>query len=226
MRYIFILAGVVALVGAILLFLGNTGTAAIVGSSHDLRTYGTGGPQATTQVCVYCHTPHNANTDARLNPTYLWNRNIRATDYTVYDATYTDPLTNNTPHTLMCMSCHDGATTAIGQMLNPPNDYSGAQDTVYVTGDADLDTGGEELTNDHPVDLIYLTVSEGGVLPDDDFFTSTSIETAGIELFTFGTNSNVMTCASCHEPHNKTGLDSFLRVTPDNSQICTTCHNM
>ena len=203
-----------------LLFMSGMVAAQIVGSKHDLRTYG-GVPQATTQICVYCHTPHNANTDPRT--TYLWNRDVRATDYTLYDGTYTDPLATNSPHTLACMSCHDGVTTAIGQMLNPPNDYTGAQDTIYVTGDANL---GTDLTDDHPVDVVYLNSTEGGPLPSSWFHDSSTITTAGIRLFTFGTNTNVMTCASCHEPHGKTGLATFLRITPDNSQICTTCHNI
>jgi predicted CXXCH cytochrome family protein len=194
--------------------------ASIVNSSHDLRTFG-GVVGATSQICVYCHTPHNANTDTRVS--YLWNRNVSATDYSVYDGTYTDPLTSNTSHTLMCMSCHDGTTTAIGQMLNPPADYDGSQDTIYVTGDANL---GSELTNDHPIDLVYLNDTEGGPLPSSDYNSSSSVTTAGIRLFTFGANSNVMTCASCHEPHNKTGLDAFLRITSNQSQLCTTCHNL
>lgn len=205
------------------LVIGGIGVllAQISGSSHDLRTYGVAA-QATTQICVYCHTPHNANTDTT-RTSYLWNRNVRATDYTVYDGTYTDPLASNTTHTLMCMSCHDGTTTTIGQMLNTPADYDGSQDTIYVTGSANL---GTDLSNDHPIDLVYQNSTEGGPLPSSDYNSSSSVTTAGIRLFTFGATSNVMTCASCHEPHNKTGLASFLRITPDGSQICTTCHNL
>ncbi len=207
---------------AFVAFWGGPSLAGIVGSPHDLRSYGVPTP-ATNQVCVYCHTPHNANTDPRLTPSYLWNRNVRAADYPVYDATYTNPLPQNTPHTLMCMSCHDGTTTAIGQMLNPPDDYNGSQNTIYVTGDENL---GTDLRNDHPIDLVYLNSSEGGPLPATDYNSSSAITAAGIRLFTFGANTNVQTCASCHEPHAKYNYPDFLRITPNNSQICTTCHNM
>ena len=210
----------IVVLSACLLLVGGVVVAAIVGSAHDLRTYG-GVPQATTQVCVYCHTPHNANTDTT-RTSYLWNRDVSATDYTVYDGTYTDPLAN-TSHTLACMSCHDGTTTAIGQMLNPPFDYTGDQDAIYVTGDANL---GTDLSNDHPIDLVYLNDSEGGPLPSTWYHDSATVTAAGIVFFTFGANTHVMTCASCHEPHNKTSYGAFLRVDPNDSAICTTCHNI
>jgi predicted CXXCH cytochrome family protein len=193
----------------------------IQGSAHDLRSYGVGAP-ATNQICVYCHTPHNANTDVS-RTSYLWNRNVRSTDYQVYDGTYTNPISPNSTHTYMCMSCHDGTTTAIGAMLNPPSDYNNSQDTIYVTGDANL---GTDLRNDHPIDLVYLNSTEGGPLPSSWYHSSTNIQSAGIKLFNIGSNTNVMTCASCHEPHNKSGLPTFLRVTPNNSQLCITCHNI
>ncbi|MCP2520126.1 cytochrome c3 family protein [SCandidatus Aminicenantes bacterium Aminicenantia_JdfR_composite] len=123
----------------------------------------------------------------------------------------------------MCMSCHDGTTTAIGGMINTPSDYDGSQNTVYVTGDANL---GTDLTNDHPIDLVYKNDSEGGPLPSSTYNSSSSVTTAGIKLFTFGANTNVMTCASCHAPHNESGLSSLLRITADSSQLCTTCHNL
>ncbi len=214
----------IALLTFVSLFVGAMAFGAIVGSRHDLRSYGgacTGGngTQCTTQVCVYCHTPHNANTDTRTK--YLWNRNVNAGNYTVYDGTYTTPLASSTAHTLQCMSCHDGVTTAIGQMLNPPSDYTGQQDTVYVTGAVNL---GSDLTNDHPIDLVYLTTNEGGPLPASTYNDSTTI--SPLQLFSLSGSTNVLTCATCHEPHNTTAFASFLRVTPDNSQICTTCHNL
>jgi predicted CXXCH cytochrome family protein len=32
-------------------------------------------------------------------------------------------------------------------------------------------------------------------------------------------------CATCHEPHNKTGFPNFVRVTTSQSALCVRCHN-
>jgi hypothetical protein len=70
------------------------------------------------QVCVYCHTPHGANTDVGLP---LWNRTIKATTYTTYGS---PSLTNTTvtqpgANSLACLSCHDGQT-AVDSVINMP----------------------------------------------------------------------------------------------------------
>jgi predicted CXXCH cytochrome family protein len=65
------------------------------------------------QVCVYCHTPHNAG-KTRL----LWNKdNNSVTNFRLYTSSGTltntvktaSSLTGNSP-SLLCLSCHDGKT--------------------------------------------------------------------------------------------------------------------
>jgi len=72
------------------------------------------------EVCVYCHTPHAANTGVALP---LWNRTLRATSYTTYDmlgtSTLTEPVTQPGPNSLACLSCHDGQT-AVDSVINMP----------------------------------------------------------------------------------------------------------
>ena len=72
------------------------------------------------EVCVYCHTPHGANTDAAAP---LWNRALpTSTVYTTYDKLNTSTLTQTVYQpgaaSLPCLSCHDGsqATDAIINM--------------------------------------------------------------------------------------------------------------
>ncbi|MDH5256530.1 MAG: hypothetical protein OEX07_00935 [Gammaproteobacteria bacterium] len=82
------------------------------------------------EICVYCHTPHGANSTAAAP---LWNRTVKSTKYTLYnqdvsranepsglDLTYTQPG----PNSLTCLSCHDGAT-AIDSIINMPTQLSG-----------------------------------------------------------------------------------------------------
>lgn len=69
------------------------------------------------EVCVYCHTPHGANTNIAAP---LWNRTIRATTYTLYNQqTLSGEVTQPGPNSLTCLSCHDGQT-AIDSIVNMP----------------------------------------------------------------------------------------------------------
>ena len=72
------------------------------------------------QVCVYCHTPHAANATIAAP---LWNRAIKATTYTTYDALNTSSLTQEVYQpgaaSLMCLSCHDGQQ-AVDAIMNMP----------------------------------------------------------------------------------------------------------
>lgn len=72
------------------------------------------------EVCVYCHTPHGANTTATLP---LWNRTLKATTYSTYDLLGTSTLTQSVAQpgaaSLSCLSCHDGQT-AVDSVINMP----------------------------------------------------------------------------------------------------------
>ena len=72
------------------------------------------------EVCVYCHTPHGANTTATLP---LWNRTLKTTSYATYDLLRTSTLTQTVSQpgaaSLSCLSCHDGQT-AVDSIINMP----------------------------------------------------------------------------------------------------------
>ena len=84
------------------------------------------------EVCVYCHTPHGANTTVNLP---LWNRTINANTYNTYDTLGTSTLTQGVVqpgiNSLSCLSCHDG-TLAVDSIINMPgsNGYNAAQQTT------------------------------------------------------------------------------------------------
>lgn len=80
------------------------------------------------QVCVYCHTPHGANTNIAVP---LWNRTARETTYTLYNqASLSGNVTQPGANSLACLSCHDGQT-AMDSIVNMPGSggYSEAQKT-------------------------------------------------------------------------------------------------
>lgn len=83
------------------------------------------------EICVYCHTPHGANTTVALP---LWNRTIKATTYTTYNQLGTTSLTQTVSQpgaaSLACLSCHDGQT-AVDSIVNMPG--SGRYDAASMT---------------------------------------------------------------------------------------------
>ncbi|MBI5644150.1 MAG: hypothetical protein HY954_11835 [Deltaproteobacteria bacterium] len=76
---------------------------------------------ATTEICVFCHTPHHSNTANGLKP--MWNRGTSApTSYTAYGATIGGSTVNSADigsTSLACLSCHDGVTT-FDNIVNAP----------------------------------------------------------------------------------------------------------
>lgn len=80
------------------------------------------------EICVYCHTPHAANTQVSLP---LWNRTIPSTTYNTYNSsTLTQSVSQPGPNSLSCLSCHDG-TVAVDSIINMPGPggYQATQET-------------------------------------------------------------------------------------------------
>lgn len=155
----------------------------ITGSKHDLST-GSGGVAAAAsgvdEICVFCHTPHAANTSFAGAP--LWNKdNIATADggWTMYGATVggTSASANPSDSSKACLSCHDGVS-AVNSIVNAPGSgfagrggegvsgASEAQVAALTTGAgaaqtmADVSTDGVtnigiNLSNDHPVSIVY-----------------------------------------------------------------------
>src|SRR3989338_5931963 len=124
---------------------GNLGDAAggIVWSRHNLSTYGWPlqavnvnfntttflfeTSVATTEICVFCHTPHFGRTDTAP----MWNRGsaVSASGYVAYGTSAgTGQTTGKTlagtetgvgGSSLACLSCHDGVTT-LDNLINKP----------------------------------------------------------------------------------------------------------
>src|SRR5437870_457143 len=89
------------------------GSISIVNSVHNLSAGGTGTVKATgeTEVCIFCHTPHNATP---VKP--LWNRSLSVTSYKVYSSNSLKAQPGQpTGSSKLCLSCHDG-TIALGSV--------------------------------------------------------------------------------------------------------------
>ncbi len=94
---------------------------------------------ASTEVCVFCHTPHGGRTDVAGGGAPLWNRSLsNVTSYTLYESPNFDATANNSGQprgvSQSCLSCHDG-TVAFDSLINLP----GSGSPNYLAGN---DVGG------------------------------------------------------------------------------------
>jgi hypothetical protein len=104
-----------------------------------------GGKNNYGEVCVYCHTPHGANSSINAP---LWNHTLNSSGFTPYQ-TNTGQTGNPGMSSLMCLSCHDG-TVAIDSIINMPG--SGGYNPANATGTGDiafLDSWNGPMNNGH-----------------------------------------------------------------------------
>jgi len=201
---------VLVLAAAVLLF-AVPAFSAIQNTKHDLSSGSTATIKGTsTEICVYCHTPHGAGA-AGFAP--LWNR-------TTVNATvvYGNPAGTmnavpaiadvNASDAVLCLSCHDGASLT-SALTNPPN-AGGAVPTVQVGASANL---GTDLSNDHPVGFAF---NAALVTADGELTLANSPQL-------FGASNEMMWCSSCHDVHDDTN-SPFLLSTNAGSALCLTCH--
>lgn len=189
--------------------------AQIAGTAHDFELAAW---NPTDEICVVCHTPHNA--DLTVVDAPLWNHEVTATTFTLYSGTSTfnagvlGTITQPDGSSKLCLSCHDG-TVAIE---NFGAQAAGTNFMATINADADF---GTNLSDDHPISFTYdaaLVAADGELWP-----IATSSGLGGtIEadmLF-----SGKVQCASCHDVHG-TGIDYLLRKSNSGSALCLTCHD-
>jgi len=197
---------------AALLFVGTTTAMAqgIDGSAHDFVGKSWNG---TGEICVVCHTPHNAITGAQP----LWNHELSAENaYTLYTSnTLTAIVGQPAAESKNCLSCHDG-TVAL-------ENFGGTTGgSTKIDAEHDL---GTDLSDDHPISFTYdagLSTSDGGLF---DPTTTGSGLPAGGTITADMLFAGELQCSSCHGVHNESGVAKLLVKANSNSALCLTCHN-
>ncbi len=193
-----LLAGVVVTLSVLSMNIANAGISV---TRHNLGSTGTGTNtfDGTQAICVFCHTPHGADTSASVP---LWNRVLsNSSSYTTYDSLGTTSLIGGVAPvgsvSIACLSCHDG-TQAMNVMINAPGSggydpagsalagtWTGPAATASPVGSLNYATSsivniGTDLSNDHPVGIQYggggATSSDadgafGGALGNPDFIS-------------------------------------------------------
>ena len=155
-------------------------TSDVRGTLHNLSSTGPGAVKAAgeSEVCVFCHTPHGADT----SQTPLWNKTLAAKTYTVYTSNSLDAETIKNASldqpmgsSKLCLSCHDGAM-ALGSVrvlrgvanpatidvantgtggIMPPGSGITTGYTRNIGAGSLGQTTGFDLTNDHPISVTY-----------------------------------------------------------------------
>lgn len=218
--------------------------AGIINTKHNMSVTGPGGIKATTEteICVFCHIPHNAQPGRP-----LWNHDMPGASYTMYTseylhrAGYTVPTglgtTTGTPGMLsrQCLSCHDG-TVAVGAVYMVRGTILGTS-LIAMSGVA---AGGEipttapgyigtDLRAHHPVGIEYnpaITIAFGSGPRTIELITNPT--STAMKLYSISAK-NYVECSSCHDPHLEN--TKFLRDTSGAtfaakiSNTCTACHN-
>lgn len=194
----------------------------IVGSPHDFSATGwTGG-----QICVACHTPHNANTTVTDAP--LWNHTVTTKTYTLYNSLTLNATPGQpTGVSKLCLSCHDG-TVAV-------DSFGGATGTTFLTGNYAIGAGPADLSNDHPISFTFNTAlaTADGALFDPSTKTVTigsGTQTKTGTIAAVMLYNNQVQCPTCHDVHNAFAVggingDPLLRISKAGSALCLTCHN-
>lgn len=166
--------------------------ASITTTKHNLGTGGTGINKVTvgtSEVCVFCHTPHSAAAGSAP----LWNKGATGSAYTTYSTTTSATIDGEVlavgSISLACLSCHDG-TQAMDNLVNAPGSggYNAAGALAgYTWGGANQAAGkitsvanlGIDLQNDHPIGIRYcgggqVAGTPAGACVDPDFNAPTN----------------------------------------------------
>lgn len=197
--------------------------------------------EQTTEICIFCHTPHGASAEATsaVNAP-IWNRNLSTARYILYDQIWStsfeaydvNPPKPSAPtgYSRLCLSCHDG-TIALGTVINPPGSGQGLGWLTTSPGTMPAGSGnmsgdtrllGTNLQNDHPISFVYdsslVAVDEELVDPGPPIIPPGKVNDptpiSPMRRYA-GTNLNKfdsVQCTSCHNPHAAT-YPKFMRAS-------------
>jgi len=189
----------------------------LAGSKHDFSAAAWDGGQ----ICVACHTPHNANSTAAP----LWNHAVSTASYTLYTstmlhATILQPMMTDK----LCLSCHDG-TVALDSFGNKTG-------TAFVSG---ANLIGTDLTVHHPSSIVFDAALAGQkrlLLNNPDSMVVTigagTLAKQGTITAVMLNSNHQLQCSGCHDVHNtyNATTDKLLKISNAGNSICFACHRM
>ncbi|MCL4874959.1 hypothetical protein KJ039_12890 [bacterium] len=214
----------------------------IASSRHNLGATGfftmTGN---TTEICVFCHTPHHSNRENGIKP--LWNRySANSASFVAYGPTMGEEFVGVTSigsSSLACLSCHDGVVT-FDNLVNAPGKggvtlpgtdrgwsfFSPSGQTADYITDPALNIG-RDLSNDHPISVPY-TEFTAGLRPMDtvisDIDLADGLNTGALQFDRGNLDRNLW--AVMGYISDTATIQDLLRVTDGQWRVeCTSCHD-
>jgi predicted CXXCH cytochrome family protein len=215
-------------------------------SKHNFFGPGNAAPDATMDLCQFCHVPNRLPSEATPGP--LWAAGS-APQAAALDRR-ADPTGHPLPlrfagSTLRCLSCHDSTVSRINIVFRPSSsslrsdEIAADRHRADAPGDAYLGlpeiwAGGRVMGN-HPVGVPYplgsagyrLYDPRGAPLPSQEWVPDPREN--GLKLFADQSGFEIppggagIECASCHDPHGTPNLP-FLRLPKAGSVLCLGCH--
>lgn len=199
----------------------------VASTVHNLSVSGPGEIRAIneTEICKFCHIPHNAAVQEM-----LWSRRLPSTNYRTPTMRTPGGGRTVTPQpdgsSRLCLSCHDG-TIALGEIAGEPRAVSMAG-TARLGGDRSGFLG-TDLSGSHPISFVMPDGDEGEERSDRDMGLKPLDlirGSAGVRLDAEGK----MQCTTCHDPHkdeyHKPGVVPRFWVLPTVEDVCLTCHDL
>lgn len=200
----------------------------VAATVHNLSVSGPGEIRAVseTEICKFCHVPHNA-----VGVAALWGHELPVgAQYQVPEvrgqAGVRAPVPQPDGSSRLCLSCHDG-TVALGKMAGKPV-------PIAMAGSDRLRPGrrgfiGTDLTGSHPTSFV---VTDRG--PDD---LPSHVDMGLRPLGAIQADAEVrldvkgkMQCTTCHDPHRdehyQQGVVPRFWVKPTVEDVCLVCHSL
>ncbi len=199
----------------------------VVDTVHNLSVSGPGEIRALdeTEVCKFCHVPHNAEA-----VTPLWGHTLSQAQYQTPELKLASKIPIPAPQpdgsSRLCLSCHDG-TVALG-------DVAGEAGGIRMRGAERLRPGhrgfiGTDLTGSHPISFVVPDSAGDRFAGDTDMgLHPLSVITADQEVRL--DPSGKMQCTTCHDAHSdayyQPGQVPRFWVKPTYAGVCLTCHTV
>lgn len=196
----------------------------VVSTVHNLSVSGPGEIRSfsETQVCKFCHVPHNA-----VVPAPLWGHTLSVAQYQVPELRggqkFRAPAPQPDGSSRLCLSCHDG-TVALG-------DVAGVAGPIAMAGSTHLVPGrkgflGTDLSGSHPVSFVITeSVNPADSTGDMGMRPLSAIQADPVVKLD---GRGKMQCTTCHDPHSdlyyQPGLVPRFWVKPTVDEVCLTCH--
>ena len=176
------------------------------------------------QICIFCHTPHNANVE---NQSPLWNRKFSSETFSRYSSATLQIRVNSTISapgmanygtnwapdgaSKLCLSCHDGVSKLNELLRDGGGITMEAPDALLrggdvITGRASFKPSTNKMKiGHHPISFVYTGTVQQAISSarlTDGFKLPTAIPQVKLD------KNNKMQCTTCHNAHQNQSDDT------------------